>query len=267
MRYFIFACLLVIITGCYQGSVKNTDLSKSFAEQGLQGCFAMFDNGQGTISVHNNKMYTDSQLIPYSTYKIMISLMGIEKGVVNDDSTLIPWGGLKSDDTAKNKDLTLDRAFKLSTNDHFMTILKKLGRPAVQSFMDSVFYGNQITNDSLTFWHNGQLRISPDAQLALVKRLYFKQLKPFQERTHRIVTRMMEQEKNNLYKLAYKTGTGKDAQGNWEGWMVGWIEENIHPYFFVLHVKGNNNFEEFMTKREALLRKILTDKGFFKGKK
>lgn len=76
----------------------------------------------------------------------------------------------------------------------------------------------------------------------------------------------MLREQNSNYKLYYKTGLGSLENGHELGWVVGWIEENRHPYFFVLNIESSQ--KDLVSKvREKLLRDILTHLGFFNGKK
>ena len=76
----------------------------------------------------------------------------------------------------------------------------------------------------------------------------------------------MLQENNANYKLSYKTGWGFKENGNALGWMIGWIEENQHPYFFVLNVEGPHD-TDMQTVRINILKGILKQMGFFEGKK
>jgi beta-lactamase class D len=76
----------------------------------------------------------------------------------------------------------------------------------------------------------------------------------------------MLQESNANYQLSYKTGWGFKENGNSIGWVVGWIEENQHPYFFVLNVEGAHNID-MPTIRMNILKGILKQLGFFEGKK
>jgi beta-lactamase class D len=99
----------------------------------------------------------------------------------------------------------------------------------------------------------------------VVKRLYFGQL-PFQKRTQEIVKKVMLQESNANYKLSYKSGLTRRENGNTLGWIVGWIEENNHPCFFVLNVEGDPT-TDMKTLRLDILKAILKDQGFFEGKR
>jgi len=115
-----------------------------------------------------------------------------------------------------------------------------------------------------SFWLNNTLKVSADEQLGLMKRLYFDQL-PFQKRTQQIVRDVMVQEDNTLYSLSYKTGWGFDEKGENIGWMVGWIEENKHPYFFVTLVKSPDKNIDMKTVRLNITKGILQQLGFFKS--
>ena len=77
----------------------------------------------------------------------------------------------------------------------------------------------------------------------------------------------MLREKNANYTLSYKTGWGFRENGNSIGWVVGWVEENIHPYFFVLNIESADTNIDMSKVREAILKNILNNLGFLKGKK
>jgi beta-lactamase class D len=81
-----------------------------------------------------------------------------------------------------------------------------------------------------------------------------------------IVRRMMLWENNSVYKLSYKTGWGQLENGHDIGWIVGWIEENNHPYLFVLQLEAPRGYD-MRTGRLALLKSLLKRLGFFEGKK
>ena len=78
---------------------------------------------------------------------------------------------------------------------------------------------------------------------------------------------MMLREDNSNYKLSYKTGWGTAEDGHEIGWVVGWIEENRHPYFFVLNLESANKQIDMTKVRMDILNGILRQLGFFQGKK
>jgi beta-lactamase class D len=73
-------------------------------------------------------------------------------------------------------------------------------------------------------------------------------------------------ENNSNYRMGYKTGWGFTGQDHAIGWITGWIEENNHPYFFVLNVESPDPNFNMMPVRIKILKDILKQLGFFEGK-
>ena len=74
-------------------------------------------------------------------------------------------------------------------------------------------------------------------------------------------------ENNANYRFAYKTGWGSTENDHAPGWIVGWIEENNHPYFFVLNIESPDKKFDMKQVRMKMLKDILKQLGFFEGKK
>jgi beta-lactamase class D len=109
------------------------------------------------------------------------------------------------------------------------------------------------------------IKITPDQQLGIVKKLYFDQL-PFFRSYQEMVKRAMLFENKTNYRLGYKTGWGFKENGNAIGWIVGWIEENNHPYFFVLNIESPDKDYDMWTVRMKILKDILKQLGFMEGR-
>ena len=73
-------------------------------------------------------------------------------------------------------------------------------------------------------------------------------------------------ENNTNYRLSYKTGWGFDEKGNNIGWVVGWVEENNHPFFFVLNIQSPDKDFDMVNVRIKMLKDILKELGFLSGK-
>ena len=65
---------------------------------------------------------------------------------------------------------------------------------------------------------------------------------------------------------SYKTGWGFDEKGNNIGWVVGWVEENNHPFFFVLNIQSPDKDFDMVNVRIKMLKDILKELGFLSGK-
>lgn len=258
---------------CSPNNVTVDDsLKKVFDEEKLGGCFGLFDNGAGTFTIYNLSRYKDSAYSPASTFKIVNSLIGLETGVITNENMVIKWDGVvrpfPNGDTTRNwnRDLTMKEAFKISAVPYYQEIARRIGKDTMQLWLDSLKYGNHKMGGAIDmFWLDNSLKITADEQLGLVKRLYFAQL-PFQKRTQQIMKQVMIQETNANYEMGYKTGLAIKENGKELAWMVGWIEENKHPYFFVINVEGNKG-EDVSGKRTKLLKSILKQLGFMEGKK
>jgi beta-lactamase class D len=260
------ALLLVLFSGCRQNNVTLDDsLKKYFDQEKVDGCFALYDNALNQFTIYNMKRDT-TRMLPASTFKIVNALIALQTGRVTDDSTLIKWDSVVRPRTEINRDLSLYQAFRLSSVPHFQSIARSIGKDTMRAWMDSLQYGNKNLGSQIDqFWLDNSLKISPDEQLGLVKRLYFRQL-PFRASIQDIVKRMMIQENNTTYQLAYKTGLGKDDKGQNIAWVLGWIEENRHVYPFVLNLGTGDDAADLSESRLRILKGILTQLGFFKGK-
>jgi len=257
---------------CSPNNVTVDDsLQKYFEENRVTGTFGMFDNGQGQFTVYNLARFKDSAYLPASTFKIVNSLIGLETGRIVNENMIIKWDGITRSIPEWNKDLTMAEAFKVSAVPYYQEVARRIGKDTMQHWLDTLGYaakyGKAVIKTSIdTFWLDNSIKITADEQLGLVKKLYFDQL-PFRKQTTQdIVKRVMLQEDNANYKLSYKTGWGHRENGNSLGWIVGWIEENKHPYFFAMNVEGPRDMD-MTTVRMKILKDILKQYGFMEGRK
>ena len=268
MNRLSFACLLVLcISSCSLNNVRTEgELKKYFDVHRVEGSFAMFDNSRGEHILYNSQRDT-TRFMPAATFNIMNALVALQTGRLTSDSSIIPWDGVSRGNADWDRDLSLYQALQVSAEPHFRWIARQVGRDTMQRFLDSVHYGNMKIGPSIdSFWQDNSLRISPDEQVGLVKLLYFRQFKFIRQSVQDQVKRMLIRENNTTYQLAYETGWGKTAAGNELGWMVGWIEENRHVYFFALNLESPDHAIDMVGVRKKILTDILTHLGFFKGK-
>ena len=257
----------VFLVSCTVNKAKNDNsLKKFFDENQVDGSFTLLNNANGEITVYNMAMDTQ-RFSPASTFKIVNALIGLQTGRITDDRMVIRWDGIKRPVDSWNKDMTMAEAFKVSCVPYFQEVARRIGRDTMQRWIDSIGYGNKnITGPIDSFWLNNKLKISPDEQLGLVKRLYFDQL-PFRKSVQQMLRDVMLQEDNTAYKLSYKTGWDADEKGNDIGWVTGWIEENNHVYFFVTFVRSLKPGTDINAVRMNITRAVLKQLGFMEGKK
>lgn len=266
-----FSRLILILplvwAACSTNNVKKDNwISEQFAANKVEGCFALMDNGTGRFTVHNLARYRDSSYLPASTFKIVNSLIGLQTGKISNDSMVIAWDGVTRENADWNKDLTMYEAFRVSSVPYYQEVARRIGKDTMQRWLDSLAYGSRKIRTAIdSFWLDNSLKITPDEQLGLIKNLYFNQL-PFFKSYQEMVRRAMLRENNANYRMGYKTGWGTTEKGYALLWVVGWIEENNHPYFFVLNFETPDTGRDLAALRLKMLTDILKHLGFFEGK-
>jgi beta-lactamase class D len=266
MRFIVL--LLLILSSCTPNNVDEEDLSSYFSEVGATGTFALLNNNNGRFTIYNVDRYRDSAYAPASTFKIVNSLVGLQTGVISSDTMRIAWDGVRRN-PEWDKDLSMIEAFRASAVPYYQEVARRIGKDTLQQWLDSLSYGTRkITGPVDSFWLDGSLKITPDEQLGLVKQLYFREL-PFHNLNQDIVKKAMLMEDKPEYRLGYKTGWAPPSakDGRHTGWVVGWIEENNHPYLFVLNLSSAHPDFNMREARMKILKGILDKMGFMKGEK
>ena len=270
----ITVCILIsFLHSCSPNNVEeDNSLGKYFTENKVTGCFGLYNNATNEFTFYNKKRFTDSSFLPASTFKIINSLIGLQTGVITNDSMVIKWDSVKRSVEAWNKDLSMYEAFRVSAVPYYQEVARRIGKERMEYWMDTVNYGAgskdtafRISTAIDTFWLDNSLKITPDEELGLIKLLYFDQL-PFFKTYQETVKKAMLFENTTVYRLAYKTGWGRKENGNHLAWAVGWVEENNHPYFFVLNFESSDVNADIPAIRMKILKDLLTQLGFFKGK-
>jgi beta-lactamase class D len=238
----------------------------------VTGCFGLYNNSTNRFTLYNQKRFADTSFLPASTFKIVNSLIGLQTGVITNDSMMIKWDSVKRNVAAWNNDLSMYEAFRVSAVPYYQEVARRIGTEKMERWLDTINYGAgpkdtvfRISTAIDTFWLDNTLKITADEQLWLMKLLYFNQL-PFFKRYQETVKRAMLFENETTYRLAYKTGWGRNEKGNHLAWIVGWIEENNHPYFFALNFESADPNADIPAIRMSILKGILAQLGFFKGK-
>jgi beta-lactamase class D len=266
--------IIVFFSACSVNNVSVDDsLGRFFDSAGVQGCFALYDNGQGKFTVYNLPRYRDSAYPAGSTFDIVASLIGFQSGVIKDDKAvmLVGWrnvadSGHPGQQVQQDVNITLGDAFKSNGFEQiFRHVEDSIGMDSLRKWVDSLHYGNQALDKDTNAVYDGSLTIPADEQLGLIKKLYFNQL-PFFQRNQELVRGMMSKVENSNYKLVIKVAT-VPYKDHVLGWVLGWIEENKHPYFFALNLESADPHANAALIGTHIVERILPSLGFFEGKK
>src|SRR5438309_2844573 len=166
MRIMIICFLLVGFICCSPNNVDIDDsLGKYFKDNNVEGCFALFNNNSGQFTVYNLDRYKDSAYLPASTFKIVNSLIGLQTGVITNDSMVIPWDKKVRPVAEWNQDLSMYRAFRYSAVPYYQEVARRIGKDTMQIWLDSLAYGTRkIKGPVDSFWLNNTLKITPDEE-------------------------------------------------------------------------------------------------------
>lgn len=262
LKFLPFLGVLIIIAfaACSPNNVSIDDsIGQVFEKAGVEGTYGMFHNGAGTFTLYNVKQYRDSAYAPNQTFEPVLAVAGLETGVIPNERTPLLV------DTPANTRVSADSALIQSLPTFFTAVARTMGAEKLQPILDTLQYGSKKINGSVEQAAQSSLTISPDEQLGLIKKLYFNQL-PFQKRSQEIVKKLLVRENTAAYQLAYYLSRQKTENGLTNGWVIGWVEENKHPYFFVIHTQRKEG-EETPETQVSLLKNILSQQGFLTGKK
>ena len=272
MKVFYFTPILILFFSCTD---KKTDPDKK-QDEGTEYEIiipefqTIIDSAyvEGSILIYDikdNKYYsndyewTKKGNLPASTFKITNSIIALETGIVENDSTLIKWNGEKRRLRNWEQDLIFRDAFHFSCVPCYQEIARKIGVKKMTEYLNKFQYGNMkvdSTNIDL-FWLEGESRINQFQQIDFLKRFYLSKL-GISKRTEEIMKRMMVIEVNDEYKLSGKTGWSI-RNGNNNGWFVGYIESQNKTYFFATNVMPKEQFDMDMF---PMIRKDVTYKAF-----
>ena len=267
MSKYLVPIILVItfFCGCSPNNVSiDNSYEKYFTQNNVRGTIAIYNNGQSNFTIYNLNRYKDSSYSPGSSFDIFSSLVGLQSGIIPNEKKIITQDS--TDKSVINSGISLETAFANSSATYFQQLSKEIGEKDMKFWVDSIKYGNKNIGHSFdSCWFNNSLKITADEELGFIEKVYFNQL-PFQKRVQNIVKKLLVKESNANYQLAFKSGTSLAANGHQIGWLVGWVEENKHPYFFVINTEGDKTYS-MDTIKTTVLQPILKELGFFEGKK
>lgn len=231
----------------------------------VKGAILIYDL-QKEVYYSNDFEWSNTGKLPASTYKIPNSIIALETGVVENDSTLFKWDGQERALNVWQQDLVFKDAFHFSCVPCYQSVARSIGVERMSAYLNELEYGSmKVDTTSIDlFWLEGDSKISQFQQVDFLKRFYEKQL-PISERTYAIMKRMMVIEENNDYKLIGKTGWSIRNDKN-NGWFVGYLEKGNNTYFFAANVepKGEFSRDSFVSARKRVVFKALRHMGIIK---
>jgi beta-lactamase class D len=255
--------ILVILISCSE-SIKVKPVQRvifpAFREildsAQVTGAILVFDTTENTY-YSNDFTWCETGRLPASTFKIPNSIIALETGVMESDSTLIKWDGEKRRLGEWERDLYFRDAFRVSCVPCYQEIARKIGVDRMKAYLAKLNYGHMIVDSASVdrFWLEGESKINPFEQIDFLKRIYYSEL-PISSRTETIMKRMLFIGENDSVRLSGKTGWSI-RNGNNNGWFVGYAEIGRKVLFIATNI---NPDQEFNMDLFPVIRKEISEK-------
>lgn len=193
-------------------------------------CLAMADAASGKWLVHEG--VCDKRLPPMSTFKVAIALMGYDAGVLQDEHTpVLPFKeGYVDWRPVWRQPHDPSSWMRESVVWYSQQITQRLGAERFASYTGRFRYGNADVggdpgkNNGLSnAWLESSLRISPDEQIAFLRRVVNRELQLKPQAYDMSAALLCRPDTVGGWQVFGKTGSGSD-DGHRLGWYVGWIQ-------------------------------------------
>ena len=243
---------------------REVDLSEFFGGiDPADATFVLLDARTGRLTRYNPER-ARRRFIPASTFKIPNTLIALETGVATGPDFTLPWDSTAPREpgfwaSSWSRDHSLRSAMSNSVYWYYQELARRIGDERMQRYLDRFDYGNRSLGGGIDrFWLHGDLRISPDEQVAFLRRMYFGEL-GVSERSTAILKDLLVLEETAGYRLSGKTGTADVTPTRELAWLVGYVERDARLWFFALNMEGEEVWERWgpPTERLELVRKIL----------
>lgn len=270
-QLYILLLSVIIHTSCSKNKeVKNdtvnnvikSEFQKILDSNTISGTVLIFDTQKNTF-YSNNFEEAKRGTLPASTFKIPNSIIGLETGILKDETSIFKWNGEQHYLDAWEKDLTLKEAFRASCVPCYQEMARKIGAKRMQKNLQNLTFGIMDVNDETidNFWLTGNSKVSPFEQIDFLQRLYNEKL-PIKEATSKTIKSILKIKTTNNYTLSGKTGLAVGIKPE-IGWFVGYIETNGKVLYFATRISPSNDMKmnDFIPLRqkvtEQALKKIL----------
>lgn len=191
----------------------------------------------------NDFKWANNGHLPASTFKIPNSIIALETGIVEDDSTIFYWDGEKRGNKNWEQNLIFKDALQYSCVPCYQEVAKNIGVKRMRKYLDLFNYGS-IKVDSTNidmFWLEGESRINQFEQIDFLMNFHQSNLS-ISKRTESVMKRMMVIDENDNYKVSGKTGWSYSNEKD-NGWFVGYIESDQKLYFFATNIEPTEQFD------------------------
>ncbi|MGL5415897.1 MAG: penicillin-binding transpeptidase domain-containing protein [Clostridium sp.] len=216
---------------------KEVNYKDNFKE--INGSAVFFTPEENTYNIYNKEL-SEKRISPYSTFKILTSLMGLSKDVVKTSDTKLGYDGTIHWREQWNKDITFKEAFRESCVWYYEKIVDSLDKEYVQKILNELDYGNKNISDwnengHNTFWISSSLKVSAMEQVEVLSKI-FEGKTSFAEKDIEMIKDFMLVKTEDNYKVYGKTGSGSKKYS----WFTGFFEKDEKKTYFAIVLDEDN---------------------------
>lgn len=205
---------------------------------------------------------------PCSTFKIVISLMGFNEGILVDEThPQLPFKeGYVDFIEAWKQPQTPTSWMKNSCVWYSQVVTPQIGMTKFKKYLREFNYGNQDVagdqgkNNGLTnSWLSSSLQISPQEQIIFLQKLLENKL-PVSAQSQVMTKKILfVEDLPQGWKFYGKTGAGSLGTDGQIGWFVGWIQKGDRNIIFAHYVEeeGKRDFGSGKRAKEAAKAKLI----------
>ncbi|MDR3478865.1 MAG: penicillin-binding transpeptidase domain-containing protein [Gammaproteobacteria bacterium] len=243
----LLTLILIAITSNVSAHVTTAaEYSQLF--QHFDGCFILYHvNDQKIVSEYNPHHRCSQQIAPDSTFKVPLSLMAFNQGLINQN-TVFKWDGEKRELPDWNQDQTPKSWLKYSVLWVSQQLTPALGYARIKHYLAGFDYGNQDftgdpgKNNGLIYaWLGSSLKISAVEQLHFIQAMLNHELPVSDVAIASTKENMYLGKLDNGADYYGKTGSGRHGRNERltnpsrlrDGWFVGFVEQGKEQYIFV----------------------------------
>ena len=250
--------------------IVDVDWSEYF--NGLNGAAVVYDATNRQYTMYNADLAVDRSS-PCSTFKIISSLIALEKGILEPEDSTREWSGEVFWNEDWNKDIDFSEAFRTSCVWYYRQVIDDIGKDMMQKELDKLQYGNcdisdwegrlntNNNNRALTgFWIESSLVISPKEQVEVMERI-FGDNSDYSEETRNELKQVMllsEQDRADI-SIYGKTGMGKAEGVVVDAWFTGFAEGTEGRIYFCVHLGRTDGMNVSSAGAKEIAVQIVSD--------
>jgi beta-lactamase class D len=264
--------LTTALLGYYSQFALANDV-EALCQEGDESCTFVLLSETKKASISNksklssvNESRANTQLTPYSTFKVANSLIALDLGVIKNTEQALTYDEKTYPKQAwwpsvwKLPNYNLATAFKYSMVAIYRQLAMDIGEKNMLNYLNKMRYGNQDISSGLdSFWLNGSMKISAIEQAIFLQKAYNNEFAMNEQAIKHLKSVMLVETTPN-YRLFAKTGAGKTDKGTMLGWYIGFVENSAGVHFFAFNF-DSPNYGEMKAKRTKLAKNHLRQAG------